>query len=147
MNPYKSLALARARKAFVYVNQHKDLSVASGLTLKSEKSLLCKELKEIKDKVQIQKSLTDKHVNKEKETKQMLDSLQKYSEPRTLDIARTAAQIRDNIKKKMRKYFVNDYEELRVAHMVIQERFDNELQVKRDKNVALQSKLNRISVS
>ncbi len=146
MNPYKSLALARARKAFVYVNQHKDLSLASGLTLKSEKSLLCKELKEIKDKVQIQKSLTDKHVNKEKETKQMLDSLQKYSDPRTLDIARTAAQIRDNIKK-MRKYFVNDYEELRVAHIVIQERFNNELQVKRDKNVALQSKLNRISVS
>ncbi len=75
----------------------------------------------------------------------MLERLQKYSDPKTLNIAWTAALIRDNIKTKNRNDLENDHEELRVAYMAIQERFNNELQAERYKNAVLQREVNWIS--
>ncbi len=75
---------ARARKVYLNVNQRKDNSFARCLALKREKSLLCKELKETQDNLERQKNLTEASINREKETRQMLEKLQKYSDPKTL---------------------------------------------------------------
>ncbi|KAG8004660.1 hypothetical protein GBF38_009014 [Nibea albiflora] len=89
---------------------------------------LNQELEETKAQLKRQKFLKEQFINKEKETRRELERLKKYTDPETLSAAKIANQVRDNTKRKKKKLLQVDYEELQVAHIINDEKFNNELQ-------------------
>lgn len=119
----------------------------NAICLRGEASFLTEELEKKNTQWQRQKTLKEMYINRGKETKRELESLQKYSDPETLSTAKIAAQVRNHIKQKKKKDLQKDYEELQVAYMISQEKFTAELQVEREKNKRLQENLERITAS
>ncbi|XP_027135839.1 kinesin-like protein KIF15 [Larimichthys crocea] len=104
---------------------------------------LNQELEETKAQLKRQKSLKEKIINKEKETRQELERLKKYTNPETLSTAKIANQVSDNTKRKKKKLLQVDYEELQVAHIINEEKF----QAEQNKNKLLQEELERLNIS
>ncbi|KAK2844899.1 hypothetical protein Q5P01_011558 [Channa striata] len=89
---------------------------------------LSQHLDETKQQLARQKSLKEMYINKEKELKSQLEMMEKYADAETLSTSKIAAQVRDNIKQKKKKVLQKDYEELKVAYTVSQEKLTAELQ-------------------
>ncbi|XP_037832154.1 myosin-9-like [Kryptolebias marmoratus] len=104
-------------------------------------SQLWQELEETKAQLDKQKSLKEVFIKKEKEVRQELQRLQKYTDAETLSSAKIASQVQSSIKQKKKKTLQQDYEELKVAHVISQERFSAELQLEKEKTKALQQQL------
>ena len=85
--------------------------------------------------------------NRGKETTRELDRLGKYSNDVTLSNAKIATQVRDNTRQKKKRGLHKDYEELKVAHLINEEKYQADLQAEKDKNNLLQKGLDQISVS
>ncbi|KAG8010867.1 Voltage-dependent N-type calcium channel subunit alpha-1B [Nibea albiflora] len=108
---------------------------------------LNQELEETKEQLKRQKSLKEMFINKEKETRRELERLKKYTDPETLSTAKIANQVRDTTKRKKKKLLQVDYEELQVAHIVNEEKFNNELQAEKNNNKLLREELERLQIS
>lgn len=121
--------------------------IANGFSLENKNISLDKELNEAKFQWERQKTLKEMYINRGKETKRALESLEKYTNPETLSSAKIAAQVRNHIKRKKKKDLQKDYEELQVAHIISQEKLTAELQVEKEKNTFLQNEVDRISAS
>ncbi len=151
-NPYKNSAGGHRRRVFVNSNRHGHVSevdqdlnteIADRLILEGENSRLSKELEETKAQWQRQKDLKEMFINREKETRRELERLQKYSDPETLSTARIATQVNNNIKRRKKRDLQTDYEELKVAYIVHQKQLNNELQVEKERNIALQNEVKK----
>ncbi|GLD66911.1 synaptonemal complex protein 1-like protein [Lates japonicus] len=99
------------------------------------------ELEDTKQQLSNQKHLQELFINKEKEAKKELERLQNYSDAETLNASNIASQVRSDIKRKKKRDLQQDYEELKVAHMINEEKFNAELQAHKDKIKALQDEL------
>ena len=108
---------------------------------------LSRELEELEQELFRQKKQMKMFLNRGKATKQELERFQKYSDPETLSATRIASQVNNTIKRKKKKDLQKDYEELQVAYIIRQEEFNNELQVEKTKNNALQEELEMIRAS
>ncbi len=127
-------------------NQTLNTKVTNGSVLDKDKSLLSKELEETKAELQRQKALKELFINKGKETKQELEILRKYSNQETLNAAKIATLVWDNIKRKKKRDLQNDFEELRVAFITNEGRYELDLQAERKKNMALQNEVEKLRV-
>ncbi|XP_035010595.1 uncharacterized protein LOC118106287 [Hippoglossus stenolepis] len=108
---------------------------------------LSQELQELQQELVRQKRLKEMFINRGKGTKQELERLQKYSNAETLSAARITSQVNNTIKRRKKKDLQKDYEELQVAYIIKQERFNNELQEEKKKNNALQEELEMLRAS
>ncbi|KAM8743735.1 uncharacterized protein AB9X84_017981 [Acanthopagrus schlegelii] len=86
-------------------------------------------------------------INRGKETARELDWLRKNSDEVTLSKAKIAAQVRDETKRRNKKDPQIDYEELKVAYLINEEKYRAALQEEKDKNKLLQEELDQISAS
>lgn len=105
---------------------------------------LCKELEESKEQLAHQKSLKEMFIIKEKETRSELERLTRLSDPETINAMRIATEVGNDIKKKQKKELQRDLEELKVAHIISQEKFATELQVEKDRNKVLQQGIEQV---
>ncbi|GLD47607.1 synaptonemal complex protein 1-like protein [Lates japonicus] len=99
------------------------------------------ELEDTKQQLSNQKRLKELFINKEKEAKKELGRLQNYSDAETLNASNIASQVRSDIKRRKKRDLQQDYEELKVAHIINEEKFNAELQAHKDKIKALQDEL------
>ncbi len=129
------------------LNQTPNTKVAHGSVLDKEISRLRKELEYTKDQLQRQIKMKEMFINEQKETRQELDTLRKYSNPETLEAARTATLVLENIRSKNKRDLQNDFEELKVAFITNEGHYELALQAERKKNEALQNELERLRVS
>ena len=108
---------------------------------------LIQELEDTREQLKKQKTLKEMYINRGKETTRELERLRKYSDDATLSSAKIATQVRDNTRQKKKKDLHKDYEELKVAHLINEEKYQADLQAEKDKNSLLQKELDQISVS
>ncbi|XP_036945537.1 centromere-associated protein E-like isoform X2 [Acanthopagrus latus] len=108
---------------------------------------LIQELEETREQLKKQKTLKEMYINRGKETTRELERLRKYSDDATLSSAKIATQVRDNTRQKKKKDLHKDYEELKVAHLINEEKYQADLQAEKDKNSLLQKELDQISIS
>ena len=108
---------------------------------------LIQELEDTREQLKKQKTLKEMYINRGKETTRELERLRKYSDDATLSSAKIATQVRDNTRQKKKKDLHKDYEELKVAHLINEEKYQADLQAEKDKNSLLQKELDQISIS
>ncbi|XP_036960491.1 paramyosin-like isoform X1 [Acanthopagrus latus] len=108
---------------------------------------LIQELEETREQLKKQKTLKEMYINRGKETTRELERLRKYSDDATLSSTKIATQVRDNTRQKKKKDLHKDYEELKVAHLINEEKYQADLQAEKDKNSLLQKELDQISIS
>ncbi|XP_030290642.1 paramyosin-like [Sparus aurata] len=108
---------------------------------------LIQELEDTREQLRKQKTLKEMYINRGKETTRELERLRKYSDDVTLSNAKIATQVRDNTRQKKKKDLHQDYEELKVSHLINEEKYQADLQAEKDKNNLLQKGLDQISVS
>nr|XP_020452189.1 interaptin-like [Monopterus albus] len=94
-----------------------------------------------------QKAKTESFINKEKETRKELERLRQYSDAEALSASNIATQVGNDIKRKKKKDLQRDYEELKVAYAICQDRFTGELNTERNKISALQEELEKLRAS
>nr|XP_013881970.1 PREDICTED: coiled-coil domain-containing protein 158-like [Austrofundulus limnaeus] len=88
-----------------------------------------------------QKSLKEVFIKKEKEVRQELERIQRYSEADTLRTASIASHVQVALKHKKKKVLQQEYEELKVSYVVSQEKLSSELQLEKEKTLELQKYL------
>ncbi|XP_036974692.1 interaptin-like isoform X2 [Acanthopagrus latus] len=108
---------------------------------------LIQELEDTREQLKKQKTLKEMYINRGKETTRELERLRKYSDDATLSSAKIATQVRDNTRQKKKKDLHKDYEELKVAHLINEEKYQADLQAEKDKNSLLQNEMDQISIS
>ncbi|CAK6971235.1 uncharacterized protein LOC109955950 [Scomber scombrus] len=108
---------------------------------------LSQELDETRRQLAHQRHLKDVFIKKDKETRKKLEMVRKYTDNNTISTTKIATQVRDKIKQKKKKLLQKDYEELKVAHILSQDKFEAELQAEREKNNLLNQELERIKLS
>ena len=108
---------------------------------------LQQELEETRRQWKRQISLKVMYINREKETKRELETLIKYSDAETLSKASIASLVRNTARQKKKKDLHVDYEQLKIAHLISQDKFKVELQTEMEKNKCLQEELERLQVS
>nr|XP_020448281.1 uncharacterized protein LOC109955950 [Monopterus albus] len=108
---------------------------------------LSQELSETKEQLAYQKAKTESFINKEKETRKELERLRQYSDSEALSASNIATQVGNDIKRKKKKEIQRDYEELKVAYAICQDRFTIELNTERNKISALQEELEKLRAS
>ncbi|KAM4564196.1 uncharacterized protein V3H82_013219 [Fundulus diaphanus] len=106
-----------------------------------------KELEDAKLEVKRQKNLKEMYINKGKETKRELMRVQKFSDPETLSPAIIASKVHSDMKYKKKKLLQQDFEHLKVAHVVNEELFAAKIQAEKEKNNALQQELDKVKLS
>ncbi|KAL7396391.1 hypothetical protein ABVT39_005091 [Epinephelus coioides] len=114
---------------------------------RQENKQLSQELDETKKQLAKQKSLKEMHINREKESKREFKRVTKYADPETLSTYRLAVQVNNTMRQKKKKDLHKDYEQLRVAHIISQEKFPVELDLEKQKNKLLQDEVERTRVS
>ena len=77
------------------------------------------------------------------ETTRELEQLRKCSNDVTLSNAKIATQVRDNTRQKKKKDLHEDYEELQIAHLIKEEKYQADLQAEKHKNKLLLDELDR----
>ncbi|XP_030260551.1 myosin-4-like [Sparus aurata] len=107
---------------------------------------LIQELEDTREQLRRQKTLKEMFINRGKETTRELERLRKYSDDVSLSNAKIATQVRDNTRQKKKKDLHKDYEELKVSHLINEEKYQADLQAEKDKNNLLQKGLDQISV-
>ena len=108
---------------------------------------LIQELEDTREQLKRQKTLKEMFINRGTETARELDWLRKNSDDVTLSKAKIAAQVRDETKWRNKKDPQIDYEELKVAYLINEEKYRAALQEEKDKNKLLQEELDQISAS
>ena len=108
---------------------------------------LIQELEDTREQLKRQKALKEMFINRGKETSRELERLRKYSNEVTLSNAKIAAQVKNEIKRRKKKDLQIDYEELKVAYLINEDKYRADLQEKKDKNTLLQEELDQINVS
>ncbi|XP_042338544.1 spindle pole body component 110-like [Plectropomus leopardus] len=107
---------------------------------------LTKELDDAKQQLAREKTLKEMYINKEKDTRKELERLKRVSEPETMTNMKIATLVRETLKTKKKKELLNEYEELRVNHIISQDKFSAELGVEKAKNEALLKELEQLKV-
>ncbi|CAB1455277.1 unnamed protein product [Pleuronectes platessa] len=108
---------------------------------------LSRELEEHRQELCLQKKLKEMFINRGKETKQELEQLQKYSNAEALSATKIASQVNNTIKRKNKKDLQKDYEELKVAYIINQEKFNHEIQLEKDKTNILKVEMENLIAS
>ncbi|KAL7387065.1 hypothetical protein ABVT39_017810 [Epinephelus coioides] len=114
---------------------------------RQENKQLSQELDETKQQLAKQKSLKEMYINREKESRREFERVKKYADPETLSTYRLAVQVNDIKRQKKKKDLHKDYEQLRVAHIISQEKFTAELDIEKQRNKLLQEEVERTRVS
>ncbi|XP_014880347.1 cingulin-like protein 1 [Poecilia latipinna] len=105
------------------------------------------ELEETKLQLKRQKALKETFINKNKEVKRELERVEKFSDPAVLNAAVIASKVHNDVKCKKKKDLQQDFEELKVAHLLSQESFVAEIQAEREKSKTLQEELDAVQTS
>ncbi|XP_032423073.1 trichohyalin-like [Xiphophorus hellerii] len=105
------------------------------------------ELEETKLQLKKQKALKETFINEAKEAKRELERLEKFSDPAVLNAAVIASKVHNDVKYMKKKNLQQDFEELKVAHLLSREAFVAEIQAERKKSLALQEELNQLQTS
>ncbi|XP_043965087.1 trichohyalin-like [Gambusia affinis] len=105
------------------------------------------ELEETKLQLKKQKDLKESFINQAKDAKRELERLEKFSDPAVLNAAVTASKVHSDVKHMNKKSLQQDFEELKVAHLLSREAFVAEIQAERKKSEALQEQLNQLQTS
>ncbi|XP_043958466.1 golgin subfamily A member 6-like protein 1 [Gambusia affinis] len=105
------------------------------------------ELEETKLQLKKQKDLKETFINQAKEAKRELERLEKFSDPAVLNAAVTASKVHSEVKHMNKKSLQQDFEELKVAHLLSREAFVAEIQAERKKSAALQEQLDQLQTS
>ncbi|XP_027895478.1 trichohyalin-like [Xiphophorus couchianus] len=105
------------------------------------------ELEETKLQLKKQKALKETFINQAKEAKRELERLEKFSDPAFLNAAAIASKVHNDVKYMKKKNLQQDFEELKVAHLLSREAFVAEIQAERKKSLALQEELNQLQTS
>ncbi|XP_027874193.1 trichohyalin-like [Xiphophorus couchianus] len=105
------------------------------------------ELEETKLQLKKQKALKETFINEAKEAKRELERLEKFSDPAVLNAAVIASKVHNDVKYMKKKNLQEDFEELKVAHLLSREAFVAEIQAERKKSLALQEELNQLQTS
>lgn len=105
---------------------------------------LQKELEVTKGQWQRQKTLKEMFINREKETRRELERLIKYSNADTLSKERIASLVRQTTRQKKKKDLHVEYEELKVAHLISEEKITAELQMEMEKVKRLQEEQEKL---
>ncbi|XP_032420094.1 trichohyalin-like [Xiphophorus hellerii] len=105
------------------------------------------ELEETKFQLKKQKTLKETLINQAKEAKRELERLEKFSDPAVLNAAAIASKVHNDVKYMKKKNLQEDFEELKVAHLLSREAFVAEIQAERKKSLALQEELNQLQTS
>ncbi|CAK6978084.1 cingulin-like [Scomber scombrus] len=111
------------------------------------KAFLRKQLDETKEQLAYQKSLKRVFIKKEKEVRNELKRLKRHSDKETIDSVEIPTETEYNLRKKQKKALQKEFDELKVAHVISQERFSAELQAEREKNIALQQEVTQLKVA
>ncbi|KAM3623885.1 uncharacterized protein V6R79_016648 [Siganus canaliculatus] len=90
------------------------------------RSTPCEELTKLRQDLVKQKSLKEMFINREKETRSELETLQKLCSLQSLE-----QKVRETIRLQQKKLLQVDYEELQEAFLLSQDRFQTELQLQR----------------
>lgn len=98
-------------------------------------------LEEMKAQMEKQKSPKALFIKKEKDVRQELQTVQKHCAADTLSSAKVASQLQSDLKHKKNKLLQQDDEELKVAHVISQEKISSELQPVKQKKETLQKQL------
>lgn len=104
---------------------------------------LWQELAETKAELENQKSLKELFIRKEKAARDELERIQKLSDPDTLSSDKIAAPVQTTFKHKKQQVLQENYEELKVAHVLIQEKVSFELQLEKQRTQELLNELNQ----
>ncbi|KAL7387564.1 hypothetical protein ABVT39_025497 [Epinephelus coioides] len=114
---------------------------------RQEKKQLSQELDETKQQLAKQKSLKEMYINREKESRREFERVKKYADSETLSTYNLAVQVNDIKRQKKKKDLHKDYEQLRVAHIISEEKFTAELDIEKQRNKLLQEEVERTRVS
>ncbi|KAL7399904.1 hypothetical protein ABVT39_003463 [Epinephelus coioides] len=114
---------------------------------RQEKKQLSQELEETKQQLAKQKSLKEMYINREKESRRESERVKKFADPETLSTCNLAVQVNDIVRQKKKKDLHKDYEQLRVAYIISQEKFTAELDMEKQRNKLLQEEVERTRVS
>ncbi|XP_043981119.1 trichohyalin-like [Gambusia affinis] len=113
-------------------------------------------LEEMDLKIKQEEALRERLLNEAEEVKRELEKLEreerekredKSSDPAVLHAAVIAPKFHENVKYMKKKSLQQEYEELKVAHLLSQEAFLAEVQAERKKSEALQEELNQLQTS
>ncbi|XP_043989604.1 trichohyalin-like [Gambusia affinis] len=114
------------------------------------------ELEEMELKLKQQEALRERLLKEAEEAKRELEKLEreerekredKSSDPAVLHAAVIAPKFHENVKYMKKKSLQEEYEELKVTHLLSQEAFLAEVQAERKKSEALQEELNQLQTS
>ena len=105
------------------------------------------QLEAAKQEVAHQKSIKEDVIKKEKAARAELERLQRSCDPETLNIDRFATVVRSTLKTKKKKVLQKEYEDLKVALMISEEKSAAELQILKERNSALQQELDQLKAS
>ncbi|XP_074532056.1 uncharacterized protein LOC141795165 [Halichoeres trimaculatus] len=143
----QGMEVERLRREVRDLTEMLELERSRRCLVENQKLQLSQELEQTKENLARQKALKEMFINRGKETKRELETLQKYSSQETLSRHRIALKVRDTTRQKKKKHLHADYEELQVAHLVNTEKFDTELKEASNKISALQEELQRVTAS
>ena len=108
---------------------------------------LGEQLEAAKQEVAHQKYIKEDVIKKEKAARAELERLKRCCDPETLNINRFATVVRSTLKTKKKKVLQKEYEDLKVALMISQEKSAAELQILKERNTALQQELDQLKAS
>lgn len=104
---------------------------------------LFNDLEQTRSQVKKQKSIKEMYINQGKVTKREIERLQRYADAVTLSTEKVASQVQSGVRQKKKKDLQKDYEELKTAYIVNQEKFSSELQTEQQKHKDVQEELDR----
>ncbi|XP_016529715.1 interaptin-like [Poecilia formosa] len=104
------------------------------------------ELEETKIQLKRQKALKELYINKSKETREV-KRVEKFIDPEVLNTAVIASKVHNTGKYKKKKVLQQNFEELKVVHLLSQEAFESEILAEREKSKALQEELDELQTS
>ncbi|KAI9536441.1 hypothetical protein NQZ68_033030 [Dissostichus eleginoides] len=105
-----------------------------------------RQLEEAKEKLARQTDLKELSITKEKDIQDEFESLKRTCDPESMNTFEIATEVRNNMKRTMKKALHHEFEQLKVAYSSNQEDFYQKIQFERRNNAALQQELEHLRV-
>ncbi|KAK1890925.1 Cilia- and flagella-associated protein 157 [Dissostichus eleginoides] len=103
-----------------------------------------RKLEEAKEKLARKVKWNELSITKEKDMQDEFESLKRTCDPESMNTFEIATEVRNNIKRTMKKELHHEFEQLKVASSINQEYFDQKIQFERRNNAALQQELEQL---
>ncbi|KAI9536440.1 hypothetical protein NQZ68_033029 [Dissostichus eleginoides] len=103
-----------------------------------------RKLEEAKEKLARKVKWNELSITKEKDMQDEFESLKRTCDPESMNTFEIATEVRNNIKRTMKKELHHEFEQLKVASSINQEYFYQKIQFERRNNAALQQELEQL---